>query len=96
MLADNGIVTTFNPKNGDVIHKGRLKDAGRQFYASPIAADNKVFITSLDGKISVLKPGGSLDVIATNDMQDGCYATPALADGKIYVRTLKALYCFGQ
>jgi len=96
MLADNGIVTTFNPENGEVIKKGKLKNAGRQFYASPVAADNKIFITSLKGKISVLKPGGSLDVLATNDMEDGCYATPAIADGKIYVRTLKALYCFGQ
>ena len=96
MLADNGIVTSFNPKNGEVIQKGKVKGAGRQFYASLIAADNKIFITSLDGKISVIQPGGSLDVIASTDLQDGCYATPAIADGKIYVRTLKTLYCFGK
>lgn len=96
MLADNGIVTTFNPINGEVIQKGRLKEAGRRFYASPVASDNKVFITSLKGKISVLKPGGGLEVLTTNDMEDGCYATPAISEGKIYVRTLKTMYCFGN
>ena len=43
----------------------------------------------------VLPPGPSLEPIAMNDMGEGIYATPALVDGRIYLRTLHTLYCFG-
>jgi hypothetical protein len=54
-----------------------------------------VFIASEKGQVFVLPPGPSLDPIAVNDMGDGIYATPALVDGRIYLRTLHTLYCFG-
>ncbi|MFC2122035.1 PQQ-binding-like beta-propeller repeat protein, partial [Bacteroidota bacterium] len=95
MLNDGGIVTTFDPKNGDVIQKGRIKGAGTSFYSSPVAADNKIYMISRKGKISVLKQGGSLEVLATSELNELCYATPAIADGKIYLRTVNTLYCFG-
>jgi hypothetical protein len=43
----------------------------------------------------VVKPDGSLDVLAVNDLDEPCYATPAIADGRIYIRTQATLYCFG-
>jgi hypothetical protein len=46
--------------------------------------------------VAVLKPEGNLEVLAVNDLQDLCYATPAFADGRIYIRTRGALHCFGQ
>jgi len=95
MLNDGGYVTTFNPANGEVIQKGRIKGSGAKFFASPVAADDKVFLTSLKGKVTVLKPGGSLEVAALNDLKEDCYATPALVDGRIYLRTVSTLYCFG-
>jgi outer membrane protein assembly factor BamB len=61
----------------------------------PVAADDKVFIISRRGKVSVLGPGGDLDVMASNDLKEQCFATPAIAEGRIYLRTVKALYCFG-
>jgi outer membrane protein assembly factor BamB len=96
MINDGGTVTTFKPGNGDVIAQGRLKGAGTRFFASPVAADDKVFIVSRRGNVSVLGPGGSLEVLAINDLKELCYATPAIAEGRIYFRTEKALYCFGQ
>lgn len=95
MVNDGGFVTTFEPLSGDIIQKGRIKSAGTSFFASPVAADNKIYITSRKGKVSVLKPGGSLDVLAINDMEELCFATPAIADGRIYLRTNNTLYCFG-
>jgi len=95
MLNDGGIVTTFKPENGEVIKQERLRGAGTKFYASPVAADDKVFIISLRGRVSVLKPDGSLEIMAINDMEEECYATPAFADSRIYLRTTKMLYCFG-
>jgi outer membrane protein assembly factor BamB len=96
MINDVGFVTSFKPGNGDVINQGRLRGAGSKFFASPVAADDKVFITSLRGKISVLKSDGSNEIIAINDMKEDCYATPAIGKSKIYIRTVKTLYCFGN
>ncbi len=96
MVNDGGFVTSFNPETGDIIERGRISGGGTSFYASPVASDNKIYITSRKGKVSVLKSGGKLDVININDMGEECYATPALVDGKIYLRTVNSLYCFGN
>jgi len=96
MINDGGIATSFRPASGEVIRQGRVEGALGQYYASPVAADGKVFLLSRDGKLAVLKPDGSLEVLAVNDLGESCYATPAIADGRIYVRTEKALYCFGK
>ena len=96
MVNDGGIVTLLNPDNGELIEQGRLKGAVDAYYASPVAADGKVFMTSELGKIAVLDPNGGLDVVAVNDLDDLTYATPAIDDGRIYVRTRNTLYCFGD
>jgi outer membrane protein assembly factor BamB len=90
-----GLVTTLNPETGALIQQGRLKVPSDRYYASPVAGDGKVYIASESGKVVVLPPGGGLDPIAVNDIQDSIYATPALVGGRIYLRTLKSLYCFG-
>jgi outer membrane protein assembly factor BamB len=76
--------------------QGRLKGAVDNYYASPVAGDGKIFMASELGKIAVLKPGGSLEVVAVNDLGDLIYATPAIDGGRLYVRTRSALYCFGE
>ncbi len=96
MINDGGIVTSFRPQTGEVIAQGRIKDAVDSYYASPVAADGKIFFVSESGKVAVMKPDGKLQVLAVNDLDDLCYATPAIADGRIYLRTRGALYCFGQ
>lgn len=96
MVNDGGIATSFRPATGEVIRQGRVQGALGQYYASPVAADGKVYFLSRDGKLAVLKPDGGLEVTAVNDLGEACYATPALDGGRIYVRTEKALYCFGK
>jgi outer membrane protein assembly factor BamB len=78
-----------------LIQQGRLKVPSDRYYASPVAGDGNIYISSEGGKVVVLPPGGGLDALAVNDLQDNIYATPALVDGRIYVRTLNSLYCFG-
>jgi outer membrane protein assembly factor BamB len=96
MVNDNGgIVTMLNPENGELLFQGRLPGGSDTFYASPVAGDGKVYIPSEKGQVFVLPPGPKLEPIAVNDMGDGIYATPALVDGRIYLRTVNTLYCFG-
>jgi outer membrane protein assembly factor BamB len=90
-----GIVTLLNPESGALLKQGRLPGGSDTFYASPVAADGKVYISSEKGQVFVLPPGPSLEPIAVNDLGDSIYATPALVDGRIYLRTLNTLYCFG-
>jgi hypothetical protein len=95
MVNDGGIVTALNPETGEMIKQGRLKGAIDRYYASPVAADGKIFMSSEKGKVAVLRPGGDLEPAIVNDLEDDIYATPALLDGRIYLRTRHTLYCFG-
>ena len=90
-----GLVTILNPETGALIQQGRLKVPSDRYYASPVAGDGKIYISSESGKVLVLPPGGGLEALAVNDLQDNIYATPALVDKRIYIRTLNSLYCFG-
>ena len=95
MVNDNGIITTLNPETGAVIKQGRLTGAPGPHFASPTAADGHIYFMSEAGAVVVVNPGGDLTPIAVNDLGEDTYATPAFADGRIYVRTIAALYAFG-
>ena len=90
-----GIITSFDPVTGKVLKEGRSTDAPGEYYASPIAADDKVFVASVEGKVTVLKAGAEWQVLGVNDIGEPIHATPALGGGRIYVRTRGAIYCFG-
>jgi outer membrane protein assembly factor BamB len=83
-------------KEGAVLKQDRLREAPGDYYASPVGADGKVFTISQEGKVTVLKAGGELEVLAVNDLDDLCNATPAISGGRIYLRTRNTLYCFGK
>jgi outer membrane protein assembly factor BamB len=95
MINDNGIVTVLNPETGALLKQGRLTGALGPHFSSPVAADGHVYFTSEAGAVVVVKPGEDLTPIAVNDLGEDAYATPAFADGRIYVRTVAALYAFG-
>jgi outer membrane protein assembly factor BamB len=96
MINDSGILLSFDPVTGQVIKQGRLHGAIDKYFSSPVAADDKVFLIGQGGQVSVLKAAGDWQVLAVNELDDECFATPAIADGRIYIRTRSALYCFGK
>ena len=96
LVKDGGIVTALDKNTGEVTKQARLRDAMDRYFASPVAADGKIFMAAETGKISVLTPGPQWEVIRVNDMGEEVWATPVLTDGKIYVRTRTALYCFDE
>jgi outer membrane protein assembly factor BamB len=61
-----------------------------------VAADNKIYIASADGVVVVLEAGEELKILARNELDGPILATPALVDGKIYLRTESHLYAFGN
>jgi outer membrane protein assembly factor BamB len=92
---NGGIVFCRVAKTGELVYSGRLGAPG-YYYSSPVAADNKVYIASEEGVVSVLDAGAELKILATNKLDGAILATPALADGNIYVRTENHLYAFGK
>jgi outer membrane protein assembly factor BamB len=96
MINDSGILLSFDPATGNVIKQGRLHGAIDKYFASPVAADDKVFLIGQAGEVSVLKAGGEWETLKVNSLDDEVFATPAIADGRIYIRTRSALYAFGK
>ena len=96
MINDSGILLSFDPATGNVIKQGRLMGAIDKYFASPVAADDKVYVIGEAGAVSVLKATGEWEVLAVNELDDEVFATPAIADGRIYIRTRSALYSFGK
>ena len=96
MVNDSGILLSIDPATGTVIKQGRLKGAIDKYFASPVGADGKVFVVSQDGTASVVDAKGEWEVLSVNPLGDEVFATPAIADGRIYLRTKSTLYAFAK
>jgi outer membrane protein assembly factor BamB len=95
LLREGGILTSFNPKTGEVLKQGRVQGALEPFFASPVAADGKIYLLTKSCKVAVLKTAPEWQVLSVNDLADDCWATPAIDGNRIYVRTQSAVYAFG-
>ena len=96
LIKEGGLLTSIDPKSGEVFKRARIPGAQDQFFASPVAAAGKLILTSQAGHLVTVSAAPQWDVLAVNDLQEECYATPAVAEGRLYVRTTSALYCFGS
>ncbi len=61
-----------------------------------MAADGKIYVVNNDGKVVVVKAAAEWDTLAVNDLSEPSFVTPAIANGRIYVRTRKSLWCFAK
>jgi outer membrane protein assembly factor BamB len=96
LVKDGGIITTLDLKTGAILKQGRTEGAIGQYYASPVAAEGRLFLANVAGKVSVVQAGASSwEVLAVNDLGENIRATPALSGGRIFIRTEKSLFCFG-
>jgi outer membrane protein assembly factor BamB len=95
-VSQNGILACYNAKTGERHYYERLGGKGGGYTASPVAADGKLYFTSQDGEIFVVKTGPKYELLAANPMGEVCMATPAISEGMIFVRTQKHLYGIGK
>ena len=96
VIRNGGILSTFDPETGQVLREERLKDAVGDYYAQPVAGDGKIYLFNHDGKVSVLRAGKTWELLSSGDLDETVIATPAIAGGRLYVRTDTTLYCFGM
>ena len=92
-ISNGGIASAYEAKTGKVLFRARV-GAGGLYYASPIAAGDRVYFASGDGVVTVIAAGDKLEVLANNDLEEPIFATPAIVEGKLYVRTTGHLYAF--
>jgi len=94
-VRNGGILTAFDAATGRVTKNERLPGALGGYSSSPVAAEGRVYICSEEGKVVVVKAAAEWEVLAANELGEGCFATPALSGGQLYLRTDEALYRFG-
>src|SRR5207253_9348641 len=77
-VRSGGLILSLDAKTGELRKEGRSPQALGEYFASPVAADDKVFLASAEGKITVLKAGASWEILEVNDLGDMIFATPAI------------------
>jgi len=93
VLADNGVLSSYDAKTGEVIYQQRLPTS---FSASPVAADGKLYLASEDGDVFVVKAGRQYELLSKNVMGQPLMATPAITQGMLILRGDKAIYAIGE
>jgi outer membrane protein assembly factor BamB len=96
LMTDRGIITCLDAKTGKLIYEGGRVPIPATFTASPVAFDGKILLTSEDGDTFIVKAGPKHEILGTNSLDEPVYSSPALADGKIFIRGEKNLYCIGK
>ena len=84
VISDDGIYTCLDPKTGDVRHTGRKLGA---VSSSPVAAAGRIYFFEDSGRCTVIANGAAFEVIATNEIGDAVYTTPAISAGSLFVRS---------
>jgi outer membrane protein assembly factor BamB len=92
ILQGNGVLAAYKVATGERIYQERLGGTGGSFSASPVAADGKIYLSSEDGDVFVVKAGPTYELLAKNPIGEVLMATPAVSDGLLIFRGLKNVY----
>jgi outer membrane protein assembly factor BamB len=84
---DNGVLSVFDVRTGQRHYQARLADGRTGFSASPVASDGRVYFTSEEGDVYVIKAGTAFEQLAVNPLGEVTMATPAITDGVMFFRT---------
>jgi len=93
---DSGVLTVYEAASGDRLYTQRLGAGLSGFTASAVAADGRIYFTSEDGDVHVVRAGKTFELLATNRLGEVAMATPAIVAGEILVRTRRHLVAIGR
>ncbi len=93
IVHDQGTAVCLEARTGKLVWQKRL---GGNFSASPVCGDGKLYFPSEEGTTTVIRPGRDGEILSSNDLDDGCMASPAVAGSSIYLRTRTHLYRLGR
>ncbi len=96
LIKSGGFSSGFDVANGEPLwQRQRIGNEGG-YLASPIFGDGKIFVAGQNGVVVVLEDGPTPQTLATNDMGEPIIGTPAIADGRLYLRTRTKLFCLAK
>ncbi len=95
VAGNNGVFDAYELQSGKEMYRQRLPHLGSGFSASPVAADDRIYLANEDGEILVIAAGPEFKHLATNVMGELLMATPALSEGVMYVRSAASLFAIG-
>ncbi len=96
-MKNGGLASAYRLESGHPLFQGERVNAPGDYYSSAVAVDGKIYIASQRGMVLVLNArSDSLEVLARNDLGDPVFASPAILDGVVYVRTQQHLFAFGK
>ena len=93
ILSDDGVMTCVEAATGEQVWQ---EDLDGKFYASPVFVNGRIYLVSRSGEVVVLEAGVECRVLARSALPEKSDATPAIANGRMYIRTLKHLICIGD
>ena len=96
-LANNGILTAFDARTGERIFRARVAGRGSAaFSASPVAAAGRLYMTSEEGDVYVVRHGREFELLVKNPMGEIVIATPAISGNMLIVRTLEHVWAIAE
>jgi outer membrane protein assembly factor BamB len=93
---NSGTLSCFDAKTGEPHFEGQRLEGVSGVYASPVSAQDRVYVLGRDGSCVVLKKGPTFEVIGRNKVQDRTDASLALVDGEVFIRGHRNLYCISE
>jgi outer membrane protein assembly factor BamB len=88
-----GAVACYDTKTGKVVWENYFDNG---FYASPIIAGGNVYLADLSGIMQIFRATGTFELVAAPPLGEKCVSTPAFANGRIFIRGSKNIYCIGK
>ncbi len=93
VVSDSGIARCFDLHSGRSLWNERLKG---DYKSSPVAAEGRIYFLNTQGLCTVIAASEHFDKLAENQLDDETLASPAISDGRMYIRGRKAIYCLGR
>ena len=96
LMTDRGLLTCLDAKSGKMEYEGARVPKPTTFMASPVAYEGKILLTSEEGETFILKAGPKHEVLRSNSVGEPVYASPAIANGNIFIRGERHLFAIGK
>ncbi len=93
IVSDLGVMTCVVAATGELVWQ---EDLDAKFYASPVCVNGRIYVVTRSGEVVVLKAGPKYEFLAKNTLPETSDSTPAIANGRMYIRTLNHLICIGD
>ena len=96
LAAKGGFMTCVDLQTGKPLYQKERLGIGGEYYASPIAVDNNIIVCAHRGNVFLVKATKKMDIVHSTNLNEKIFATPAIADSKIYIRSEAHLWSFGD